>query len=424
MVEDKPQTSNLPAGQAGLPAGRHGSKIQTGFKAVFSNLGFMLLWLGQLTSQLADRIFVYVLMIIIYQSTHSNLGVALPLLAFGIPSVLVAPWAGILVDRLDRKGILVVSSIIRGLLILLIIPLITKSLLWIFLVSLLAYTAAQFFAPAETSSIPELVEKHNLIVANSLFMVTWMASSVVGFGLGAPIVNLFAEKTTFVISASLYFFSAAAILLIPLKPRGPSKSQREIWNDILVGFEFIRRNEVVRYSLLKLFVAASAVATLSLLAISYASEILKIGERNFGYLIIAVGAGMVIGMVTLERLRHYFKMGTIVVFSFLISGAVLTWLAFTRDIKLALFLILLLGIGNIYITSSIQTILQHSIPRQIRGRVFGVQNMLVNSAFTLPVVLFGMIADFFGILFAISLLGVVVLLTGVAGIFLPKFKTV
>lgn len=395
-----------------------------GFGAVFSNFGFMLLWLGQLTSQLADRIFVYVLMILIYQSTHSNLGVALPLLAFGIPSVLVSPWAGIIVDRLDRKGILVISDVIRGLLILLLIPLIAKSLLWIFLVSLLIYTAAQFFAPAESSSIPELVEKHNLIVANSLFMITWMASSVVGFGLGAPIVNLFSEKTTFVIAAVLYFFSAAAIFLIPLRPATQPKTRREIWDDILIGFKFISRSDVVKYSLLKLFVAASAIATLSLLAISYASDILKIGERNFGYLIIAAGVGMVMGMFTLERLRHYFKMGTIVVASFLGSGLLLIWLANIRDLQLAMFLIMLLGLGNIYITSSIQTILQHAIPRQIRGRVFGVQNMVVNSAFTLPVVLFGFIADLFGILTALSLLGVVVLAMGVAGLFLPKFKTV
>jgi len=394
------------------------------FAAVFSNLGFMLLWLGQLTSQLADRIFVYVLMVIVYQSTHSNLGVSLPLLAFGIPSVLVAPWAGFLVDKLDRKGILMVSDIARGLLILLIIPLIAKSLMWIFLVSLLIYTAAQFFAPAESSSIPDLVEKNNLIVANSLFMITWMASSVVGFGLGAPIVNIFAEKMTFIISAGLYFFSAAAIVLIPLRPHEATKTRREIWDDILVGYEFIRRNDIVRYSLYKLFVATSAIATLSLLAISYAGDVLKIGERNFGYLIIAVGVGMLMGMVSLERLRHYLNMGVIVVGSFIVSGLLLIFLAFTRNVQLALLLILLLGVGNIYITSSIQTILQHSIPRQIRGRVFGVQNMLVNSAFTFPVVIFGLIADFWGILFALSVLGWVVLLMGIAGIFLPKFKTV
>jgi predicted MFS family arabinose efflux permease len=397
---------------------------EAGFKAVFSNLGFMLLWLGQLTSQLADRIFVYVLMIIIYQSTHSNLGVALPLLAFGIPSVLVAPWAGIMVDRLDRKWIMVVADLIRGGLILLIIPIVSESLLWVFLVSLLAYTAAQFFAPAESSSIPELVEKHNLIVANSLFMITWMISSVMGFGLGAPIVNLLAEKKTLVASATLYFISASAILLIPIRTRARATKASGVWKDIGLGFEFIRRNPIIQYSLLKLFVAAAAIASLSLLAISYAGEVLGIGERNFGYLIIVIGAGMLLGMFTLERLRHYLKMGTIVIISFIVSGLVLVGMTFVKDVKFALPLILVLGLGNIYITSTIQTILQHHIPWQIRGRIFGLQNMLVNSAFTLPVLIFGMIADFWGILTAIMLLGCMLLITGLAGIFLPKFRSV
>lgn len=402
--------------QQGLPLPKKG------FAAVFSNIGFLLLWLGQLTTQLADRIYVYVLMIIIYRMTHSNLGVSLPLLAFGIPSVLVAPWAGVVVDKLDRKGILTVSSVVRGVLILLVIPLLAKDLIWIFLVTLLIYTATQFFAPAETSAIPDLVKKHDLIVANSLFMFTWMASSVFGFGLGAPIVNFFAEKNTFVISAGFYFFAAAVLLLVPLAPREPDKTKSHVWADILKGFEFIRRNEIVRYSLYKLFVAAMAIATLSLLAISYASDILKIGERNFGYLIFAIGLGMLAGMMTLERIRHYLRMGTIVVVSFLFSGVLLIVLSRTTDLNIALFLIALLGVGNIYITSTIQTILQHRIPANIRGRVFGVQNMLINSAFTLPVVVFGAVADFYGILTAMALLGWIVLLTGIAGLFLSKFR--
>jgi len=405
---------------------KHKIELPTGFGAVFSNLGFMLLWLGQLTSQLADRIYVYVLMIIVYQLTHSNLGVSLPLLAFGIPSVLVAPWAGIVADKLDRKWIMVVTDISRGLLILLIIPLIAKSVALIFLVSLLIYSAAQFFAPAETSSIPELVDRKNLIIANSLFMITWMASSVVGFGLGAPLVNLLAEKGTLVASAACYFISAASILLLPLKPPTPVavNLKSHVLGDLGVGFEFIRRNQVVRYSLYKLFVASMAIATLSVLAISYANDILMIGGRNFGYLIIAVGVGMLLGMWSLEKIRHFVNKGTIVVGSFLLSGAATLLLSRTYNIYGALCLIFLLGVGNIYITSSIQTILQHKIPRQIRGRVFGVQNMLINSAFTLPVVFFGLAADLWGILFAIAILGWLLLLTGLAGIFLPKFKTV
>jgi len=394
-----------------------------GFLPVLSNLGFLLLWLGQLTSQLADRVFVYVLMIVMYQLTHSNLGVSLPLLAFGIPSVLISPWAGVFADKLDRKWIMVVSDVLRGLLILLIIPAAAKSVVLIFVISLFIYSAAQFFAPAESSAIPELVEKHNLIVANSLFMITWMASSVVGLGLGAPIVNLLEEKGAFVAAAVLYFISSAAILLVPLKAKEPSKKQSHVLKDIIIGFEFIRRKQVVQVALLKLFVSAAAIATLSLLAISYSGKVLMIGEKNFGYLIIVVGVGMLIGMATLEKLRHYLKMGTIVILSFLFSGAALIALSLTADLRLAMLLIAILGMGNIYITSTLQTILQSKIPRQIRGRVFGVQNMLINSAFTFPVVIFGAIADIWGILFAMAVLGWLVIATGLAGMLFPKFKT-
>lgn len=392
-------------------------------KPLFSNVGFLLIWLGQIASQLADRIFVYAFMVVAYKLTRTNVVASLPLLAFGIPSVLIAPWAGVLVDRFDRKLILVGSDVIRGILLILLMLYGPRSISLMFFIALLVYSAAQFFGPAESSSIPELVPKSDLILANSLFMITWMVASVVGFGLGSPLAHLIDIDGIFILAAVLYLGSAFFECFIPIKPHPSKLARSHILTDMLTGFEFIRRNTVVRYSLLKLFVATIAIASLSLLSISYASEILKIGEKNFGYLIIAVGLGMALGMFTLEKLRHSFRLGTIVVGSLLASGVVLFCLTLVRDVRLAFLLIILLGAGNIYITSTIQTILQHRIPRQIRGRVFGVQNMLVNSAFTLPVIFFGLLADLWGILTAIMLLALLVFATGMAGIFLPKFKT-
>ncbi|MFH1683411.1 MAG: MFS transporter [Candidatus Margulisiibacteriota bacterium] len=396
------------------------------FAKVLSNTGFLFLWFGQLSSQLADRVFVYVLMIIAYSLTKTNLGVAVPLLAFGVPSLLFGPLAGVFVDKWDRKGILIISSIIRGVLILLIVPLIAQSMALIFAVSFLIYTAAQFFAPAESASIPELVKKHDLIVANSLFMITWMGASVIGFGLGAPLVNFFGNEGTFVAAAVLYFIGAGVVSLVPLKPVERKKHHQDhpIRKDLLFGLEFIRRNVVVRYSLLKLFVATSAIAIISLLAISYAKDILGIGAKNFGYLIIAVGVGMFLGLGVLEWLRRYIAKGTIVILSFIVSGLALIFIGSISDLNLALVLIAVLGIGNIFITSSIQTILQQRIPRRIRGRVFGVQNMLINSAFVFPVIIAGFVADVYGIRVALGALGWIVAFTGLAGIFLPKFRTV
>jgi predicted MFS family arabinose efflux permease len=396
------------------------------FSAVFSNIGFLFLWIGQLFSQLADRVFIYVLMIMAYNLTNSNIGVAVPLLAFGIPSLLFGSFAGVFVDRLDRKGILIVSDLIRGALILLLIPLVESSLVLIFVVSFFIYTVAQFFAPAETSAIPELVEKKNLIVANSLFMITWVGSSMIGIGLGAPLVGMLGEEATFVVAACFYFISAGAILMIPLKYKKSRKgsSTKEFLKEFLAGLEFIRRNFIINYSLIKMFVATSAIAVISLLAISYAKEILGIGAENFGYLIISVGVGMMVGLPLLSKLSHRVKKGTLVIIGFLLSGLTLIALPYTDNLNYALILTFVLGISNILVTSSIQTILQQMIPRSIRGRVFGVQNMLINSAFVVPVVIWGIIADTWGIQPAISLLGAIVLAVGLASIFVPKFKNV
>jgi predicted MFS family arabinose efflux permease len=396
------------------------------FIPVLSNRGFLFLWLGQLFSQLADRLYVYVLMLLAYSLTSSNLGVSMPLLAFGISSVLFGSVAGVYVDLWNRKWILIITSILRGLIILLAIPFVTNSIGAIFLFSFLIYTVAQFFAPAESASIPELVEKHNLIIANSLFMMTWMAASVVGLGLGAPVVAIMGKTGTLLSVGVIYFLASTAIIFVPLKYHKTDKQEKakDVYIELWKGFVFIWRNQVIKYALLKLFVTTSAIAVISLLAIPYAEKVLKIGAANYGYLIITTGIGMFVGLLTLHRLTDSFKKATIVIASFLVSGSALFAMAFSDHLGFALFMTFILGVGNIYLTSTIQTILQNAIPREMRGRVFGFQNMLINSSFTLPVVICGLVADVIGVGATLGLLGLGVFAMGIAGMFLPKFKTV
>jgi len=395
------------------------------FSVVLSNPGFLLLWMGQLLSQLADRIFIYVLMILAYSLTRSNLGVSIPMLSFGIPSLLFGSLAGVFSDRLDRKGIMVVSCILRGALILLLVPLINKSIALIFLGSMVIYTVAQFFSPAESSSIPELIERKHLIVANSLFLITWMFASMVGFGLGAPLISLFGEQGTFILSASLYLTASGLIFLVPLKYHAKvgEAIHWNIFKDLMNGIDYINKHIVVWYALFKMFVSTSALAVVSLLAISYAKEVLMIGERNFGYLVIAAGLGMFVGTAFIARVAHYIKDTTLVVVGFLLSGAVLYFMSIISDVKLSLLLIFILGLCNVFINSSLQTILQLEVPDGVRGRVFGVQNMLINSAFTFPLIIFGGIADLWGIRPALSILGAMMAFAGLVGYFGKGFRT-
>lgn len=402
------------------------SVIPAKFEAVFCNKNFLFLWIAQLLSQLADRIYIYVLVIVAYDLTKTNLGVSIPMLSFGIPSVLFASFAGAYVDRWNRKTTMFLSDVLRGTFILIIVFLLKDSLFWLFILSFSIYSISQFFAPAEASSLAEIVEKENLIVANSLFMTTWMWSSVVGFGIGAPLVMLYGERTIFLFASILYFLSALSIVFVKIKKneRRTHNTVKTIRHDLLEGFEFIRRNEIILYSLIKMVIVTTALAIISMLAIQFAEKYLGIGAKNFGYLVIAAGVGMLFGMWGLGRLSHYFKKSSIVFLGFFIAGSALIYLSQTKSILASLFACVFLGFGNILINATIQTILAHKTPRSLRGRVFGIQNMLINFAFTAPVVIFGVIADSLGLPHAIFILGLIVLLSGFITLVVPKFKMI
>lgn len=207
---------------------------------------------------------------------------------------------------------------------------------------------------------------------------------------------------------------------MPIKYHVPEEGtvSLNIMHDLKNAMDYINKNPVVWYALFKMFIATSALAVVGLLAISYAKDVLMIGARNFGYLVIAAGFGMFTGMFLLGRLSHYFKKTTILIVSFILSGATLLTMAGISDIKIALALIFVLGLCNIFINSSIQTILQSVVPLGMRGRVFGFQNMLINSAFTLPLILFGIIADMWGIRSTMGVLGVIMILSAFTG-FIP-----
>ena len=151
----------------------------TGFMNVWRNTSFLILWLGQVFSQLADKIYLVLIIAIIssnFQTEGQSISVwvSLVMIAFTIPAVLFGSLAGVYVDRWSKKAVLVVSNLLRGMLVLMIpfclsIESINRQIfslpftfLLILLITFLVSTCTQFFAPAEQSTIPLIVRKPDL----------------------------------------------------------------------------------------------------------------------------------------------------------------------------------------------------------------------------------------------------------------------
>ncbi|MGB8698914.1 MAG: MFS transporter [Thermosynechococcaceae cyanobacterium] len=387
----------------------------SGFRALMKNRAFLNLWAGQIISQLADKVFFVLLIALVvnYQTPHflENFSRASVMIANTLPAVFFGSAAGIFVDRWSKKQILWASNLGRGLLILL-IPLLPKLLVFLLVVAFLESILTQFFAPAEQAAIPVLVEQQNLMPANALFTTTMMGSLVVGFAIGEPLLswantwggNYGGE----LLVGGLYVLAALVLSTLPIEEvEEPSGLAFHPWNDLKQGVKYLQKNRLLGSALFHLTILYCVFAALSVLAIGLASEI-GLKATQFGFLLAAAGVGLILGAAILGQWGSKLHHRPLPLVGFVSMGVVLMVFSFVNHLWLGLLLSLLLGVGASFVGVPMQTLIQMQTPPDMRGKVFGVQNNVVNIALSLPLAIAGLLADTIGLRWVLVSMGIVV----------------
>ena len=175
---------------------------------------FSLLWFSQIISNFGDRLNHMALIGLIYARTPGSTIELAKLLSFTIlPVFLISPFAGIYVDRWNRKYTMIICDLLRGLLVLL-IPFATiysKSMVPIYILVFITFSVTRFFLPSKLSIIPDFVDRDRLLLANSLTSTTMMIATIVGFGFGGIIVAYLGAKGGFYVDSVTYFISALMV---------------------------------------------------------------------------------------------------------------------------------------------------------------------------------------------------------------------
>ena len=155
--------------------------------AVFRNRPFLLLWIAQAATQIGGNMVIFGLTVIISKATGSVSAVSALILTFLVPAVLFSAVAGVFVDRLDRRLVLIVTNVLRGAAFVAVF-LVGNNLILIYLLNIFISTVTVFFAPAEAAMIPKLLPKRQLLAANGIFTLTLNAAFALGFALLGPLV--------------------------------------------------------------------------------------------------------------------------------------------------------------------------------------------------------------------------------------------
>ncbi|MDP8975849.1 MAG: MFS transporter [Actinomycetota bacterium] len=365
---------------------------------LFGSRSFFRLWLAQVVSSLGDWLgFVAVTAVAARIGGSSPEGaISLVLSARLIPGFFFAPAAGVLVDRWDRKRVMVACDVGRGL-VLASIPFV-DTVAGLFLASLLLEILTLLWSPAKEASVPNLVRTEFLANANSLSLVAAYGTFPIGSAIFAALAGVATWLSNYDALGSLrvdqasvaiwfdvatFFVSASMIstLVLPRHRRrergGGHVDLRQSLRDITEGYRFIQQSPVVRAVILGLGTGLVGGGMLVPLGPVISKDVLGGGTAGFGLLLTALGMGVAGGIILLTIFQRRLPHERVFVFSVLVAGVCQLAGASMSTLAPTLVFVTVLGLcaGSVYILGF--TILQTNVDDKLRGRIFATLYTLV-----------------------------------------------
>jgi MFS family permease len=269
--------------------------LLTSYGRLIHNRGYFPLWLGRLISNLGDTLHYIALVVWIYQRTGSSLVVAGTVFFEVVPVILFAPIAGVIIDRLPRKAVLVVSDLIRAGLVLAL--LFTTELWQIYAIVALLTVASTFFNPAVNATLPTLLDAEDLLAANSVSWSTGRFVQIIGSALAAGVIATVGAEAAFGFNVTTFLISALLLLFLPVPPgrKVAARGWRGFLADAREGFLFARQDYFVSRLVVVQALASLSVGATSALLVVLAQEHYQLPPSGFDSFILAIGVGALLG---------------------------------------------------------------------------------------------------------------------------------
>ncbi len=409
------------------------------FTEVLKNRNFFLLWIGQIISQLGDRLNQLALIAFVYaKSPGSALSIAKILSFTIIPVFLIGPIAGVYVDRWDRRRIMYISDFLRAALVLCIaVLLLNKSLGWIYLIIFIIFSIGRFFVPAKMSIIPDLVDKKHLLMANSLVNTTGMIAAVLGFGVSGIVVEKLGAQGGFYLDALSFLVSGTCIFLITKKARSLAslkevsqeaveKFRKSVLEDIKEGLLYFFKEKKLRFTAAIIFALWAALGAIYVVIIVFIQQTLHSATKDLGLLIMFLGIGLFSGALVYGKFGQRVSQYKIIFVSLMLSGIMLVafGLGINRypyfAVAAGLSFILGMFISPIMIASN--TIIHKVSANHMMGKTFSSLEIVIHLGFLSSMFLSSLLVEKFKVphLSILITVGIAVVLLGAVNLIIKN----
>lgn len=372
-----------------------------------------------------------------------------------LPVVLFGPLAGILVDRWDRRRVMIVCDSFRAIVVFFIpiIVLMTNQLILVYLLAFLVFLFGLFFNTSRLAIIPNLVGPERVLGANSFINILGRLATFAGMFFGGLIVDWSgwerlgirpAWSAGFYIDAFTYFISVVSLLLIfkrlamnrtanPIQAREEVeiflREQSKMIESVRVLWRVITREPAVLfvYSSILLMVLLGAAVVVLYVPVIQSSRALGgvgLGTKGVGYVAAIGSVGLLSSSMLYGIFGHRVRKHQVMLFCFLVMGLVVAGLAASKSFAPVAPLVFIAGLALSPVYIGMDTLLHEAAPEGVRGRIFSTRDWLLHLLFAVSALLIGQLTNFFSSRRLLFGFGVLVAITCVAGFFFVRDKKI
>jgi len=343
-------------------------------KNLLRNRDFLKLLIAQGVSDFGDGVaFLGFLMIILYIYGGGAFETSLIFILTSLPVILIGPFAGVFVDRWNRKHTMIAADLFRALAV---ASLLFIHTLWaIYLVVFVISSLSRFFFPSRGAIIPNIVGKENVLRANALSQSVMYSMNIISPSASGLLIATFGVESVFIIDALSYLFSA--VMVLSLRYRESLRKTRTGIDDVVkgmrVGLKIVQRTEPVKYILISFSLIMLFAGAVNVLYLLFVRDVLHLDIVWVGYLETIFGAGAVSGGIFISMLPKSAKNANLLIAG-TSSGALIALLAifpFLYFVAVGLFFV---GFLMVFINTPPAAIVQKKIPDRARGRVLAFMN--------------------------------------------------
>jgi MFS family permease len=377
---------------------------------------FRLLWSGQVISNFGDALTSLALLLTAHHLTGSTAAVAGVAIALALPQLLFGMAAGVLVDRWNRRRVMIVSDLVRAVLVLGFLAVTSADTLWLlYALAFVQAAVGTFFNPARAAVLPEIVPADRLLSANALSETSRVVAGMAGVAAAGALAGLTGRLgLVFVVDAATFVASAALIARLPGMSATAARATRGVWADLADGVRLVLGSRRLVGVIVAATVVMLGLGAVNVLLVPFVVEVLDASETWFGALEAAQVASMVLAGGALVVVGARFRPTTLISAGLVGVGLVVAAMAASTRPWHLMGLLFAVGWCVAPVQASVTTILQTEVPAHSRGRAHASFGSMVGAAGLASMAVAGAVAEAVGIRLVLIASGGVIVGAGLA----------